>query len=293
MKKFNFTLAENAKGHGAIKKKLDLRDQKYNRIAGAVSVPFDWSVGYDVEKETGIIAKTKDQGHSYSCGGQSLSYYIEQLFGGERSAKYPYSQIYYVTGGTDIRSLLNLATKIGDCLEELVPSYENGQAPSEFFMRDRSKNTVTADYDASKAKGYRYAFTDRTIDGYAQAIRDNKGCIMEVTGTNNGTWRSLFPVPPNTRSADWGHFIYAGKAKMVNGKKCIGVHNSWADDTGEKGWQWITEDYFKSGHVYEGGIIYKPDSGIIDTSQAAMFAKLLGLLQAMLNKLQGETKKKI
>ena len=74
-----------------------------------------------------------------------------------------------------------------------------------------------------------------------------------------GTWLSPFPKPPAKRV--WGHWLYAGKAKLIDGKKYIGVLNSWGIDTGEKGWQWIGEDYFKSGHVWYGWTqVFDPSS---------------------------------
>ena len=40
-------------------------------------------------------------------------------------------------------------------------------------------------------------------------------------------------------------FIYI-TTNMVNGKKYIGVLNSWGDGCGNKGWQWISEEYFNT-----------------------------------------------
>ena len=36
------------------------------------------------------------------------------------------------------------------------------------------------------------------------------------------------------------------KAKMRNGKKAIGVKNSWGPNTGQNGWQWLNEDWFQA-----------------------------------------------
>ncbi len=65
---------------------------------------------------------------------------------------------------------------------------------------------------------------------------------MGVGGQNNGSWLSPFPLPPTKIS--WRHFLYGGKAKLIDGKKHIGFANSWGKSIGDNGWQWISEDYF-------------------------------------------------
>lgn len=37
---------------------------------------------------------------------------------------------------------------------------------------------------------------------------------------------------------------------MIDGKKYIGFLNSWGDTVGEKGWQFIGEDYFNSQYGF-------------------------------------------
>lgn len=291
-------LAENIHGTGALPKKKDFRDLKYASVATA-SLPFDWNAGFDVGAvidatlgNTPFTTPTKNQGPSGSCGGQGGSYYeavLKLLNVGsfdEKSAKNIYSQIFYPGGGTTLRDILNLLTMKGAASESLVPSYENGLPPSELFMEDTSLNASAAT-NALTSLGLSYAFVAPNIDAYAQAIRDNNGMIMEIQGGNNGTWLSNYPVAPV--QAEWAHFLFCGKAKMINGKKMIGVHNSWGASVGENGWQWISEDYFKSGFIMEGGVIYQT-SAILTAQKIKTISSLIGLLQKLKDMMFGPTK---
>src|SRR5258708_6414784 len=133
---------------------------------------------------------------------------------------------------------------MGVAREPLTPSYDTGNPPSEAFMERPQDITTDARTDASTARELSAALVNPTdIDSIAQAIRDNHGCVLGVTGSNNGTWISPFPKPPTAGEQTWGHWLYAGKAKMINGVKFIGFINSWGTNVGEQGWQWVSEDY--------------------------------------------------
>lgn len=253
-------LVEGKHGHGAKKKKLDLRDHKWTKIAGA-GQPFDWIKGFDIEDKLGFKIPVEDQGQSSSCGGQALRYYLEvdeALRTGKmtrRSAKFSYSQIYYPGGGTESRAVGNFAVRFGTCKEELNPSYDHGNPPTELFMRARNFNTTANFDDAATDKESAYAYVKaNNIDAVAEAIEANNGAILMINGQNNGTWLSQYPESP--MKTEWRHFLYAGKARMINGKKYIVVLNSWGNDTGVYGWQWLPEEYFTSGNVNECLVLY-------------------------------------
>lgn len=286
-------------GKGALPSKRDLRDTKWNKIAMA-SIPFNWSLGFDIESLTGKLP-IKDQGTSNSCGGQSGAYLSQALSilriknnNAEQSARYIYSQIWYQpNGGTSMRDIFNLLIKKGSCLEVLVSSYPTVGKVTEPFMRDKSENTASADASAQVFKAERYAFVNTDIDSVAQAIRDNGGVIIELEGINNGTWLSEFPIAPNLAPEDkrlWRHFVYGGKAKLINGKKHIGIANSWGKDAGDAGWQWLSEDYFTSGHIARVGTIYEPASPTIAEQKKNIITTLLALFQKLSNVLFGDTK---
>lgn len=243
-------------GKGGVREDIpDPRDYQWGRDVGSATIPFDWSKGYDVEKEVanklGMPFKlpVKNQNGSSSCGGQAWSYYgqildtLNDLSTEEKSAKFIYSQTHVGTGGSGGRENCMICINQGWGNEVDCPSYENNLPPSEEFMITNNISAI-AKTNAYKDRGLAYAnVLDRNPENIATAIRDNYGCILGITGSNNGTWRSLFPEAPTAFANTWNHWLYVGKVKMINGKKYFGVLNSWGADVGENGWQWISEDY--------------------------------------------------
>lgn len=245
---------------GGEESRLDPRDHKWEEIGGAPL--FDWNKGYDIEAELGMQLPTKDQGDSFSCGGQAGGYYgsvKERVVTGTyetRSAKFIYSQIFVPpAGGAFMRDIFAIATKQGFAEETLCSSYENGGVPSENFMRRPQDITAMARENALRFKGVGYALVPNTIDATAAAVAVNHGAIILFRGTNNGTWYSEFPQAPVGRG-DWGHFVYVGKARLIEGKKYLGIKNSWGNKCGVNGWQWIGEDFFSSGNIIECRTLY-------------------------------------
>ncbi len=248
-------------GKGGIKDLPDARDVKYEHVAMG-SAPFDWSVGFDIEAELAKLLnipnwflKTKNQNGSGSCGGQAWSYYgsileaVKTSTWEERSAKFIYSQTFVLPAGSAGRDNCGIAIKQGWGTEELTPSYDGGNPPGEAFMQ-RPQDITQAARDLAKiSKALLYANVAPNIDLFAQAIRDNNGLVLGIYGKNNGTWSGKFPKPPiygvDEPNTLWAHWLYAGKAKIIDGKKHIAVKNSWGDDVGDHGWQWLSEDYFK------------------------------------------------
>ncbi len=242
---------------GAIEDKPDERDYQWSEIAGALP-SFDWSKGYDVEEELadvlqspGFQLKPNDQNGSGSCGGQAWSKYaavLKAIFRkqfDERSAKFIYSQTFVPGGGSAGRDNCSVLIKQGCASELLCPSYENGQPPAEPFMERPDDITLAAKMNAKIDEALSYANVTINIDAFAQAIQNNHGAVIGIRGSNNGTWGSAFPKPPiDADPVKWGHWIYVGKAKLINGEKKIGFLNSWGPNVGDRGWQWIGEDYF-------------------------------------------------
>ena len=263
-------LVENIHGTGGIPSEKDKRDFQWDKIAvGMASAPFDWSIGFDIEAKLGVKIPVKDQNGSYSCGGQAMATYeavLNAIADGkleERSAKFIYAQVHYPDGGSTGRDLMDNACNEGFGLESLTSSYQNGLPPTEAFMIRREDITQEAFEYAKKERGLSYATISTTdIDSIAQAIRDNNGALIGVCGQNGKGWStSAFPGVP-TRT-DWRHWIYAGGAKIINGKKYIKIINSWGNKVGEVGWQWICEEYFTSGNCFEARtLVYNVDKPI-------------------------------
>lgn len=237
-------------GKGAHKDLFDKRDYQWSEIGFGLA-PYDWSKNYDIETLLGVKLPIKNQNGSYSCGGQAWATYASVLEAmddktfEERSAKYIYAQTFAPGGGTFGKDNCDLFVKQGVARETLCTSYNNGQAPDETFITKISDITTEARIDAQRDRAFSYANVGNSIDTVAQALEVNKGLIIGVWGENNGTWLSSFPKAPVNK--EWAHWVYAGKIRTYNGIKQIGILNSWGDTVGEKGWQWLGEDYFPVG----------------------------------------------
>lgn len=276
-------------GTGALKSPYDLRDYWYKPAGRGV---LDWD--YDIEKVIGQPIASKNQGKSGSCGGQAWAYYgavlerIATLSYEERSAKWIYSHTHVPPGGgSNGRTNCDFVIKTGWAKEKLVSSYEEEKPPSEAYMTSYVPVTKDIIEDTEVTKALSYLRVDTNFNKVAQAIVDNYGCILTVRGKDNGTWLSKFPQPP-IGDYEWRHFLYAGKLDEINGKKYIGVKNSWGDKTGENGWQWLGEEYFTSGNVDEAYTMtwnYTPalhKQILIKTVD--LLKQVVSLYQKMLNK---------
>jgi peptidoglycan hydrolase-like protein with peptidoglycan-binding domain len=122
---------------------------------------------------------------------------------------------------------------------------------SEQFMTNKGDITTQAYADATTNEEKSYLSVNCDIDTVAQAIRDCDGVVLGVSGTNNGTWLTPYPLAQQKEdNTSWHHWLYAGKTRVVNGVKYIGVLNSWGNSVGEQGWQYLSEDFFKNGLVW-------------------------------------------
>ena len=244
----------------ALDSPYDLRDYWYEpRDRGT----FEWD--FDIEKVIGQKLVVKNQNGSSSCGGQAWSYYGEVLEAlatknyEPRSARWIYSHTHAPGGGSSGRANCDFVIKKGFAWEAHAPSYEKGNPPSESFMVQVPTLSKEAIENTEISRALSYVKIAPNMNLIAQAIVENNGAILSVGGQDNGTWKSEFPKPPKVK--EWSHWVYAGKLREINGKKYIGIINSWGEKTGDKGWQWIGQDYFDAGFIREGWTLawdYKP-----------------------------------
>lgn len=244
-------------GHGCAAQPIDERDLIFEHTlgAGVVMTDKEWEEGYDIEKELGIKLKPNNQYSSYSCVGQAFSKYsavlnfIETKTWHENSAKAIYSQISLGYGkGANLRDAANLVVNWGEVFENLVKSYKPDGTTDENWMIDKVwiNEEINKLAKTMQSKEYRL-ITGMGIDYFARAIKDGHGMVAGVTGTNNGTWLSAYPKPPletTPQSQLWGHGIYFGKFRLKDGKKQVGILESWGEEVGEDGWQWLGEEWF-------------------------------------------------
>lgn len=245
---------------GAVRDSYDIRTYQY-----APRGVFDWSTGFDIEEVIGTKLVPKDQNGSSSCGGQAWAYYgevLEAIATGTyepRSARWVYAPVRAPGGGSMGKELSAFVVKNGFALEADCTSYDNGKPPSEHFMTQVPVLSKEAKERAEVSKALSYVQVKADIDILAQALQDNNGVCIALYGQDNGTWRTEYPLPPNKQV--WAHWVYVGKAKMIKGKKHLGIINSWGKKAGKNGWQWISEDYFVNGNVWYGWTLawdYRP-----------------------------------
>lgn len=232
---------------GAIQSSIDHRDYKWSNVASAI-LPYDWTKEFNIENVVGII-QHKDQKQTSSCGGFAWSYYSFVLDRTNREVKSPkfiYAHTHVGNGGSAGRENCQLCSNKGVSSEILCPLPD---PLTEEAIIDKSTISDEAFKDALTNKSKSYLSVTPTIDNVAQAIENNNGCVLGVSGQNNGTWSSEFPKKPKSNDV-WRHWVYAGKVKMINGKKHIGIINSWGN-VGKNGWQWLSEDYFDLKNVWE------------------------------------------
>lgn len=244
----------------------DGRDYQWsNEEFGSALPPFDWEKGYDIEEElrtilgdSSFVLKPNHQGNSQSCGGQAWSKYaavlnavIEKKFT-ENSAKFIYAQTAIPGGGSQGRPNCDILHKQGCADEDLCLSYSDKQPPDESFITRLADITSEARSNAKFDQTLSYTTVPKTIEDFAHGLSNNHGMAIGIRGIwdTDSSWTKKYPQPPVGASVTWGHWIYAGKAKLVDGKKMIGLLNSWGEDTGDHGWQWIGEDYFSGNGIY-------------------------------------------
>lgn len=272
---------------GAFKDIEDNRDYQLDEVATA-PLPFDWDTGFDIEDSLSIALNTpfripvKDQAQSSSCGGMAWAYLaaiLESLKTGnfeDRSAKYVYAQTAVPGGGSRGRDNAEIFVNQGVSRESVLPS-----VPATEANLTRSADiTDPVRINAKLARSFVYAQTPININSVAMAIRDHGGVILGIDGSNNGTWASEFPLPPN--STEWRHWVYFGKAARVNGRKHIACLNSWGTDVGDRGWQWLSEEYFSEGHVWSAWthVLMPPITPPVETPTEHVFNENLAFGEA-------------
>lgn len=230
-------LLEGEYGHGAIPTKTI----KKMPTMGQSSQPFDWNLGFDVGELV-----TKDQGPSDSCGGQATAYKGEAESKVPKSARFPYCQVFAQGGGSSEGDLIKIVVTEGLADEAIFPSYDKGQPPTEQFMENDSDLTSSVLLNAQGLQGIpSYIVLD--FDSIAEAVRDNGGCIIGIYGQNGLTpsWLSTTPQPPTLPIGNqlWAHWVFVGRAQLINGVKTLSFKNSWGNYVGQNGWQSITETY--------------------------------------------------
>ncbi|MDE1866131.1 MAG: C1 family peptidase [Thaumarchaeota archaeon] len=262
-------------GKGAIYDKLDDRDYQYEQLFGAVQLPNE----YNVFDEVGT-PKVENQGSSSSCTSQAWSKYMEVLnyFDEKKSvdlsAKFIYSRIFQPAGGASIRDGAALAVSTGTCKENLDPSYESGNPPTEAYMRQINASPIDiADAVHYEAKSYA-TIASKDVEVIKQAIYQNKGVVSGFVGDNAGWVASDGIVRPPANN-DWAHCVFLAGWKKIGGKDYIILLNSWSERWGVGGFGYVHPDYWTnpswSFNIWT--LIDKPNNNFMYTLQRDPLAK--------------------
>jgi len=82
------------------------------------------------------------------------------------------------------------------------------------------------------------------IDNYRKA-GIKKGVGICIIGFNNGTWRTAFPMPPQSQAQIglWYHKVIVTDFGLINGVKYLCIVNSWGGSIGMNGAQLLSQTY--------------------------------------------------
>lgn len=239
-------------GKGAVDKPEDYfgpRAWRHEEIAGA-SPKTTW-----VEKnpQGGFVTYPKrNQGQQFSCvlyvKAKQLS--VDELSENgtyrELSPRSVYPYVVVPGGGSSSLNAARLVTKIGMTLEHLLPT--DGLSEQEVV---KDKGYVTDAKQVAlvyKPGSFVECSADfETLAGILESYKARgvkKVIGVTVIGRNNGTWTSMFPTPPKpTDGGLWYHRVAVTDYGLINGKPHIAIDNSWGENVGFKGQQYLSSDY--------------------------------------------------
>jgi hypothetical protein len=216
-------------GFGALPDLPDSRDYIAEIPMGAVSV--DWDVEYRLPEPP-----TFDQRSSDSCVACAWSYYHWQLTGKTFSKRDLFCRIFQQYGAYIRDGGLKLI-KEGQADNKEV---KDPSRPTMQNMRDSSGTKEEFRVDDIQSNSFK--LQDQTIDGVAWGIKEYKGVVFGVVGSNEGWQDKLNPRPPMLGEKTWGHALYAFGYHKHDGVKCIIAKSSWSATNEHH----IKENYFQA-----------------------------------------------
>lgn len=257
--------------------------KEFDHIAIGSNGGTDWDAEqmFHVKHLLGFMPPIKDQGPTSSCSGQAIAQYAYILNALEYSSSYNFNgnkngellkSILPQFSAKSIYSRISLGfhrgAYAGDAVrewvangintEKSVPSYgENGLPLSEESMIDRSwENSY---FDKHIALNFQPSGDARlirnieTIDTVALAIEQGFSCLLGLRVGSGTKWRDYYLSPPTTVRS--GHFVVGVGLEKYKNKRGICIINSWGEDVGKKGEQWISEDWFSTGNVFSPYVV--------------------------------------
>lgn len=229
---------------GCKKQKKDARDILMSDITFTPDplVP-SWEQGFDVEKAYGIIRR-EHQGPSLSCVGQAWSKYLEIINLVEEkkftdlSAKDIYSQIAVGSGGAYIRDGAKLAVGKGICEEEDISSYQDGNPPTEPFMRLKEQTDETRE-NALRYRSRYFIHLDIPLNIWKNPTDEGWENMRQIIWQYHGFV-----------SGYKKHCMFCSAYGLKNGKKFIKFINSYGEGSDH-----IYTGYFNYRELYDATFV--------------------------------------
>ena len=223
----------------------DIRQYRLEVAAGAVSLPETYETPYQGHKE---------QGASLSCVAQGVSAYTEVLNFKEEgkwvglSARDLYSRIFLPQGGAFVLTALKEIKNRGIVPEELAPSYEGGNPPSEVFMRTRADITKEEEEAGMTYICQKYVdWNSRNFEMYKQAIYQGLACVFIVYGADKFWDQPIIETPGSKDECPWTHLVMATGWVKINGVEYIKIRNWWGKTWGDSEYGYISKDMIEKG----------------------------------------------
>lgn len=241
------------------------RAWRHEEIAGA-PIPADWKEKDPLKDFVTYPKRNQKSQNSCTCYQLAKQLSIDELTENgvwrELSPRsvYPYQVVQ--GGGANSLLVTKHAAKFGMTLEHLL---KTDDLTEEEVVKDTGYVTDAKQVALIYAPDH-YIECVPTIENIAtiletfKAAGKKKGITFSVVGQNNGTWRSTYPKPPTSKTlAPWYHRVIATDYGLIGGKKAISIDNSWGDGIGNKGQQFLFEDYepYMYGGIYT---LNKPDN---------------------------------
>ncbi len=263
---YNNSMDETMFGKGALDRPEDFLKPEalqHSEIAGAFQ-PAPW-----IEKKLGefVTYPKRNQGMKQDCTCYSAAkaLAIDELSENgqwrEFSPDHVYPYVVVPGGGARSLDVANFIVEKGMTLEALYPS---DKLTEEQAADPMVKQTDIIAKDAKQvamiyrpAKAVECPTDFETIASIIHGFRQQglkKGVMVTIVGQNNGTWLSTFPVAPSkdSKAALWFHRVVVTDFGLIDGKKVLAFDNSWGDQIGHAGQQFLTLEYeqFVYGGIY-------------------------------------------
>lgn len=242
------------------------RAWRHSEIAGAFR-PVSWK---EKAMNQFVTYPKRNQQNQSTCVAYALAKQLavdelsENKVWRELSPRSVYPYVYAPGGGSSAIVATKLVTKQGMTLEHLLKN----DGLTEGDARLDTGYATDAKQIALVYKPSSYVEVEALFDTIASVIQEfrdqgiKKVVTVTVIGTNNGTWMSAFPKPltgKESSSQVWYHRVTVTDYGLINGKKYLSIDNSWGEQCGNKGQQFLSIDH--QPYIY-GGIytINMPDN---------------------------------